>query len=65
MRGSGHRQWYSSLWDRKPKEAIDFMNGDVEMKPVEYDTREVFADTSNQYAINFSDVKVRIISKSS
>ena len=34
------------------REAIDFMNGDVEMKPVEYDTREVFADTSNQYAIN-------------
>ncbi|MFZ1455117.1 MAG: YifB family Mg chelatase-like AAA ATPase [Saprospiraceae bacterium] len=39
------------------REAIDFMNGEVEMKPVEYDTREVFADTSNQYAINFSDVK--------
>ena len=39
------------------KEAIDFLNEDIELKPTVYDTREVFADTSNQYAVNFSDVK--------
>ncbi len=39
------------------KEAIDFLNGIIQLIPLEYDTREVFSDTSNQYAINFSDVK--------
>lgn len=39
------------------KEAIDFINGDTELKPTEYDTREVFLDTNNKYAVNFSDVK--------
>lgn len=39
------------------KEAIDFVNSDSELTPLVYDTREVFADTNNQYAINFSDVK--------
>ncbi|MCZ2102370.1 MAG: YifB family Mg chelatase-like AAA ATPase [Chitinophagales bacterium] len=39
------------------KEAIDLINGDIEMEPLSYDTREVFTDSSNQYAIDFSDVK--------
>lgn len=39
------------------KEAIDFVNGDIELKPIEYDTREIFQDTNNQYAVDFSDVK--------
>lgn len=40
------------------KEAIDLINGDnLELKPTEYDTREVFKDTSNHYAVDFSDVK--------
>lgn len=39
------------------KEAIDFINGKIELTPLIYDTREVFADTSNQYAVNFNDVK--------
>ncbi|HRO08905.1 MAG TPA: YifB family Mg chelatase-like AAA ATPase [Saprospiraceae bacterium] len=39
------------------KEAIDFINGDIELMPVSYDTREVFKDTNNQYAIDFNDVK--------
>ena len=39
------------------REAIDYLNGTLDLKPTEYDTREVFADTSNQYAVNFSDVK--------
>lgn len=40
------------------KEAIDLINGDnLDLKPTEYDTREVFKDTSNQYAVDFSDVK--------
>ena len=39
------------------KEAIDFINGKIELSPLIYDTREVFADTSNQYAVNFNDVK--------
>jgi len=39
------------------KEAIDFINEKIELSPLIYDTREVFADTSNQYAVNFNDVK--------
>ncbi|MBK8516701.1 MAG: YifB family Mg chelatase-like AAA ATPase [Saprospiraceae bacterium] len=39
------------------KEAIDFLNGVKDLTPVIYDTREVFIDTSNKYAVNFSDVK--------
>ncbi|HRO72546.1 MAG TPA: magnesium chelatase, partial [Saprospiraceae bacterium] len=38
------------------KEAIDFINGDIELMPVSYDTREVFKDTNNQYAIDYNDV---------
>ncbi|MGB4958027.1 MAG: magnesium chelatase domain-containing protein [Saprospiraceae bacterium] len=30
------------------REAIDFINGEKELVPLIYDTREVFADTSNQ-----------------
>ena len=39
------------------KEAIDFLNGVKDLTHVIYDTREVFIDTSNKYAVNFSDVK--------
>lgn len=39
------------------REAIDFVNGDLELKPVKYDTREVFQDNINNYAVDFSDVK--------
>ena len=38
-------------------EAIRFFNAECDLKPVKYDTREVFHDTLNQYAVNFSDVK--------
>ena len=39
------------------REALDFLNGDIELEPVEYDTRELFYDTQNDYQIDFSDVK--------
>lgn len=39
------------------QEAIDFFTGDQELKPVSYDTREVFSDTNNVYTVDFSDVK--------
>lgn len=39
------------------QEAIDFFTGDQELKPVTYDTREVFSDTNNVYTVDFSDVK--------
>ncbi len=38
-------------------EAINFFNEESDIQPLVYDTREVFLDTSNQYAVNFSDVK--------
>lgn len=39
------------------KEAIDYCNGVEKISPVEYDTREVFFDTNNQYSADFNDVK--------
>jgi len=38
-------------------EAINFFNEESDIQPTVYDTREVFTETSNQYAVNFSDVK--------
>lgn len=39
------------------REAIAIIEGTSALKPMAHDTREVFADTNNQYAIDFSDVK--------
>lgn len=38
-------------------EVIDFFDGTVAFKPVEFDTREEFAYDQNSYAHDFSDVK--------
>lgn len=39
------------------KEAIDFLNDELDIPPVKIDTREVFQNTANQYAADFSDVQ--------
>ena len=39
------------------KEAAQFINGDLQLKPVEVDTREEFFDNQNIYDVDFSDVK--------
>ncbi|MCP2045599.1 YifB family Mg chelatase-like AAA ATPase [Pontibacter sp. HSC-36F09] len=39
------------------KEAIDFLNGELDIQPVKIDTRDVFQNTANQYAADFSDVQ--------
>jgi magnesium chelatase family protein len=39
------------------RDVIDFINGDAEFKPLSYDTREVFEEEKNLYAIDFNDVK--------
>ena len=39
------------------KEAIDFINGSLDLQPLKYDTRELFADTGNHYNVDFNDVK--------
>ncbi len=39
------------------REAIDFFNGDLILKPTTVDTREEFAHNQSQYAVDFSDVK--------
>lgn len=39
------------------QEAIDHINGSGDLKPLHYDTREVFNDTNNFYTVDFSDVK--------
>jgi len=39
------------------KQAIDFINGDAELEPLSYDTREVFEESKSQYAVDFNDVK--------
>jgi magnesium chelatase family protein len=39
------------------REAVDFLQGDVELKPFEHDTREEFIDKENLYTVDFSDVK--------
>ena len=38
-------------------EAVDFLNGDIELEPVTQNTREIFAQNKNNYDIDFSDVK--------
>ncbi|MEM9991076.1 MAG: YifB family Mg chelatase-like AAA ATPase [Bacteroidota bacterium] len=39
------------------KDAIDFFDGTIDLQPLEVDTREVFEDTQDIYAVDFSDVK--------
>ncbi len=39
------------------KEAVDFLNGELELKRTEVDTREEFAHNQNSYDVDFSDVK--------
>ncbi len=39
------------------KEVIDFLNGDLDLKPVEFDTREAFFANQNVYEVCFSDVR--------
>ncbi|MEM6699536.1 MAG: YifB family Mg chelatase-like AAA ATPase, partial [Bacteroidota bacterium] len=38
-------------------EAVDFFLGKTKLEPTVVDTRDIFADTKNQYPIDFSDVK--------
>ena len=39
------------------KEAIDFLNGDVEIAPLQKDTRDIFFHQQNSYASDFADVQ--------
>lgn len=39
------------------KEVIDFFNGDNDLKPVHFDTREEFYNNLNNYEFDFADVK--------
>jgi len=39
------------------QEAIDILNGDSELKPIEVSTRDEFAIKKNNYAVDFLDVK--------
>ncbi|MEE9437627.1 MAG: YifB family Mg chelatase-like AAA ATPase [Saprospiraceae bacterium] len=39
------------------KEAVDFLEGTLDLKPTVHNPREVFEDTENKYTIDFSDVK--------
>ncbi|MDX5420333.1 MAG: YifB family Mg chelatase-like AAA ATPase [Hymenobacteraceae bacterium] len=39
------------------KEAIDFLNGELEIQPLKVDTRDVFQTSANMYAADFSDVQ--------
>ena len=39
------------------QEAINILEGTGELKPVEYDTREAFTESQNEYSVDFSDVK--------
>ncbi len=39
------------------KDALDIVNNVSDLKPLVYDTREVFMDTLNSYAADFNDVK--------
>jgi magnesium chelatase family protein len=39
------------------KEAIGFFNGDIELTPIEVDTRAEFARDSSAYDVDFTDVK--------
>ena len=39
------------------KEAVDFINGDLDLPKTEVNTREEFLDTQNIHSVDFSDVK--------
>lgn len=39
------------------KEAVGFFNGDIQLEPVELDTRDEFFNTLDYYDVDFSDVK--------
>ncbi len=39
------------------KEVIDFFNGDIDLKPEHFDTREEFYNNLNNYEFDFADVK--------
>ncbi len=39
------------------REAVDFLNGQADLKPTEVDTRDEFAVKKNKYDVDFSDVK--------
>ncbi|MFK7983980.1 MAG: YifB family Mg chelatase-like AAA ATPase [Saprospiraceae bacterium] len=39
------------------KEAVAFFNGELVLKPTILDTRDEFANTKNDYSVDFSDVK--------
>ncbi len=39
------------------KEAVDFMNGENNLEPIQVDTRGIFSNTINDYQVDFSDVK--------
>jgi magnesium chelatase family protein len=39
------------------KEAVDFLEGKLELKPVEVDTRAEFSYQNNLYSVDFNDVK--------
>ena len=39
------------------KEAIEFLDGTLDLKPVELDTRDIFEQHINNYQVDFSDVK--------
>jgi magnesium chelatase family protein len=39
------------------RQAVDFLNGDLDLKPYSLDTRELFEDQKNNYEVDFSDVK--------
>ncbi|WP_026461901.1 YifB family Mg chelatase-like AAA ATPase [Adhaeribacter aquaticus] len=39
------------------RQAIDFFNGHIDIKPLQIDTREIFQNTVNQYQADFADVQ--------
>ena len=39
------------------REAVDFLNGELDITPTEVNTREEFLDANNIYSVDFSDVK--------
>jgi magnesium chelatase family protein len=39
------------------KEAIDFLNGELDVEPLHIDTRDIFQSSADQYAADFSDVQ--------
>ena len=39
------------------REALDFLDGKIEVKPLTYDTRELFYDLQDNFEMDFSDVR--------